>query len=181
MAELDDDFLRQIPLFRRLSTEEFAAVGRTIRRKRARVGTRVFDRGDPGDGAYIVEQGQLAVDLARPDGTIKTIARLGPGTVVGEVCLIEPAPRSMAVRAAQDCRLYFIDQVRFAELRASRHPAAYKVLREIALTLSSRLRETNVRIAAKWHGGEAIGTADARGLEVDRRSPWDLLRKLFSR
>lgn len=181
MAELNFDFLKQVPLFRHLTADELRAVSQTMRRKRARVGTRIFDRGDPGDGAYVVEHGQLAVDLVRPDGTIKTIARLGAGTVVGEVCLIEPAPRSMAVRAAEDCRLYFIDQVRFAELRASRHPAAYKVLREIALTLSSRLRETNIRIAEKWSGGPTVGTASAHGLEAERSSPWDLLKKLFSR
>ncbi|MCF8479655.1 MAG: cyclic nucleotide-binding domain-containing protein [Rhodospirillum sp.] len=64
----------------------------------------LFEEGDPGDMAYFVEEGVLDIFLRRGGEAISvnTILR---GQVVGEMAVIDSAPRSSSVRAAAPTRL----------------------------------------------------------------------------
>lgn len=180
----DDDlaFLHRVSLFRRLGPAELKSVASAIRRRRLTAGALLFEQGEAGDDAFVVRDGALAVELPLPDGVVRTVAKLGPGTMVGEACLAEPAPRGLRVRAMGDCHLYVIDGRRFAALRAQHDPGAYKVVRAIALTLCDRLRDTNIRIQEQWQGRAREGAERAaRGVEAAPDSAWSRLRRLFGR
>jgi len=182
MSEIDLSFLRQVPLFRRLGTDELAAVAHAMRPVDVRSGKILFEQGEASDGAYVIKSGRLAVELPLPAGQIRSVARLGEGTVVGEICLIEPAPRTLRVRALTDASLYFIDRTRFNTLRARKDTGAYKLIRNISLTLSQRLRETNVRIQEHWQGkGRDMIESTVTGLSTKPQSAWSKLRALFGR
>lgn len=182
MTDEDYAFLKKLPLFRRLTAEELSTLSSTMRLRRVKPGELLFEQGEAGDDAFVVRTGKLAVELPLPDEVVRTVAKLGEGTVVGEACLVMPSPRSLRVRAILDSSLYVIDGARFASLRAANDPAAYKVIRNIALTLCDRLRDTNVRIQEHWQGRErAEVERTARGVEVAPRTAWGRLRRLFGR
>ena len=62
--------------------------------RRRQAGEALFVAGDPGDGCYRLEQGLLKVVITSPQGEERILAMLGPGTIVGELAMIDGLPRS---------------------------------------------------------------------------------------
>lgn len=107
-------------------------------------GERLFGKGDPGDGCYWLRSGLLKVSVSSPSGEKRTLAILGPGSIVGEISMLDGLPRSANVHAISDCTLTFVSRSAFADC-LSKDPALY---RNISLTLAARLRQANDEAAA---------------------------------
>src|SRR5574342_445284 len=60
-------------------------------------GQMLFLAGDEGDGCYRVEEGLLKANIVAPAGGERILAVLGPGSLVGELSMIDGAPRSASV------------------------------------------------------------------------------------
>lgn len=181
MAEIDRDFLRELPLFRGLDDAELYGVTRAIEPRHCPTDAVLFEAGEPSDGAYVVHTGELCAELALPDGAAREVARFGPGAVVGEVCLVADERRGLRVRATRSTTLYRIDRDRFDALRRVDHGGAYKIIRNITLTLCDRLRDTNVRIGERWHGRAGPAAAELSGGVEQPRDVFSRLRRLFGR
>jgi CRP/FNR family transcriptional regulator, cyclic AMP receptor protein len=50
------------------------------------------------------------VSIASPQGDERILTILGPGSIVGELAIIDGLPRSATVVAIRDCKLSFINQ-----------------------------------------------------------------------
>jgi CRP/FNR family transcriptional regulator, cyclic AMP receptor protein len=114
-----------ISLFRNSEAKPFGA------------GQTVFAAGAAGDAMYIVLEGDIAIRAGETDLEV-----LGPGSIFGEMALIDGAPRSASAVAASDCRLVEIDRRRF-EFMVSQTP--YFAL-AVMKTMADRLRKSNARI-----------------------------------
>jgi CRP/FNR family transcriptional regulator, cyclic AMP receptor protein len=68
----------------------------------------LFMAGDEGDGCYRVEEGLLKASIAAPAGGERILAIFGSGSVVGELSMIDGAPRSASVTALRDSKLSFV-------------------------------------------------------------------------
>jgi len=93
----------------------------------------VFKAGDPGDCMYSVIEGEI--EILVNDQVVDTT---GPGSVVGEMALLETAPRSATVRAKTDCKLVPINQKRFLFMVQETPNFALQMLR----IMSDRLRKS---------------------------------------
>ena len=62
----------------------------------------VFLAGDAGDGCYRIEEGLLKVSVSASGGGERILAILGPGSIVGELSMIDGAPRSASVSALRE-------------------------------------------------------------------------------
>src|SRR6476646_8845022 len=116
-----------------------AALFAAARPHRLKADQTLFTAGEPGDGCYRVEQGLLKVTVVSPSGGERILAILGPGTLVGELAMVDAQPRSASVVAARDSELSFISRASF-EAVAEKNPEVY---RPIVKVLSRRLRDTN--------------------------------------
>jgi CRP/FNR family transcriptional regulator len=72
------------------------------------------------------------------------LAFLGPGTIVGELAMIDGLPRSSTIFAVKDCDLSFISREEFREC-TKEHPEIYSYLAKV---LAARLRGTDEAVAA---------------------------------
>ena len=129
----------------------------------------LFLAGDEGDGCYRVEEGLLKASVAAPNGGERILAIFGPGAVVGELAMIDRAPRSASVAALRDSKLCFVSRAEF-EAFAHKTPDVY---RHIIAVLAQRLRDTNEALAAtsflsvKGRVAHALlGLAEAFGKDV---------------
>ena len=94
----------------------------------------LFRDGDTGAVMFGVIEGEIAI--GKHGVLIETI---GPGGIVGEMAIIDHAPRSADAVARTDARLAVIDEQRFMRL-VSDHPTfALQVMRVMA----DRLRHLN--------------------------------------
>jgi CRP/FNR family transcriptional regulator, cyclic AMP receptor protein len=101
-------------------------------------GETVFEQGDTGTAMYVVAEGEVEI-LSGP--VVLETAR--PGSVIGEMALIDHAPRSATAVAKTDCKLVAVDQRRF-EFLVQQTP--YFAL-EVMQLMAERLRTANSRIA----------------------------------
>ena len=96
--------------------------------------TVLFRRGDPGDVMYAVVEGEI--DLLLDDTVVETVHA---GGILGELALIDAAPRSAEARARTTARIVRVDQRQFTFL-VHEHPTfALQVMKVMA----ERLRHTN--------------------------------------
>jgi len=141
------DYFRKIPLFSDLGPEEIVDVLRIARVVTFAPGKLLCARGERGDCAFVIEHGEAAVRAIDEGGTPMVIARVGAGEVVGELSLVDGGPRSADVIAVTEVRGYRLDRSELDGLRKAMHPAAFKIMRRIAITVSDRLRDVNDGIA----------------------------------
>src|SRR5262245_16241552 len=73
----------------------------------------LFVAGDPGDGCYQVVEGLLKVTAVLPSDRQRILAILGPGSLVGELSMIDGAVRSATITAIKDSKLRFVSRAVF--------------------------------------------------------------------
>jgi CRP-like cAMP-binding protein len=107
-----------------------------MRRVRFSGGDRIFSQGDRSDGAFLVIAGTVEI-RADQDGQSYTLAEIGPGSLFGEMGLLDDAPRSATAVAITEttCAVYDPDELK----RLIRHNPD-ELLRLIR-TLVQRLRD----------------------------------------
>ena len=129
--------LKKIPLFAGMSEQDFQRLCEMVGEKKLAKGDLLFEEGNPGGQAFVIESGQVEV-LKASAGREVLLAVRGPGELIGEVALLEEAPRMASVRARSDATLITIDKASFDELLQS-SPTALQAMFRMSL---ARLRGT---------------------------------------
>jgi signal transduction histidine kinase len=117
------DFLRNIPLFAELPEQELVQVCARARRVDLKDGEILFEEGQEGFAAYVVEEG--ALEIYKGSGSSEVmLAERGEGEVVGEIALLEDTTRMASARASADTTLIEIQKDQLNELLSTSLPAA---------------------------------------------------------
>ncbi len=105
-------------------------------------GASLFLRGDDGDAAFVLLEGELEIRTLSEEGRELRIAALNGGAVVGEMSVLDGAPRSADVVGARRSTLWRLPRAAvLAALEA--HPRAAIAL---LVELSGRLRAANAQL-----------------------------------
>lgn len=134
--------LKAMDLCRTLSDADLDAIAAIVEARDVAAGKDLFREGDPGDGMFLVISGAVNVTKRAPGGE-HTLARLGPGGVLGEMSLVTADARSATGRALVDSRVLHLSAARFRDLLAADSVAAHKVVAAIAEVLARRLAAMN--------------------------------------
>lgn len=102
------NLLKHADIFSLLTEDELQLLALRVKRIEYGAPERVVVQGSSGSSMYIVESGKLAVLLEEKDGTHLNIAKLGPGSIFGEMSLLTGAPRTATVQAITDVVAYEI-------------------------------------------------------------------------
>ena len=144
-VELGTEFpFAQLDLFAGLNESEIEVVkGRLSRRLYAKEEI-VFREGDPGQQLFVIAKGEASVRI-RPPGATRDIRLItfAPGTVFGEVALLDTEVRSASVQADEELVCYVLEQEVFQQLADSHPGIAVTLLRNLGRELSNRLRRAN--------------------------------------
>jgi signal transduction histidine kinase len=158
------DFLKKIPLFGGLSEEDLKQLCNMTKEVHLIAGEELFGEGSPGDLAYVIMEGQIEIHKLS-DGINVLLAVRGSGELIGEMALLEDAPRMAGARAASKCRLLAIGREQLEELLSSSPSSAQAMLR----TVTSRLRETEAMLRQKEKMAQ-LGTL-AAGMAHELNNP----------
>jgi len=140
---MDNDVLRQAPLFSALDDESMTALHASMAESKLRRGEVLFHEGDSGDKLYVVIDGKVKLGRTSSDGRENLLAIMGPGQMFGELSLFDPGPRSATVTAVTDASFASLshdDLLRWLEGRP-------QVARGLLSQLASRLRKSNDVVA----------------------------------
>jgi CRP-like cAMP-binding protein len=109
-------------------------------------GDLILSEGTPGDGLYIVLEGEVEIFLPERAGTggrrptrIR-LARLGPGRCLGEYSVIDNQPSSASATALTPTRLCFVPRAKFRGLVDGNDQVGRIVYANLLRYLVSRLR-----------------------------------------
>ncbi|MCL4698283.1 MAG: cyclic nucleotide-binding domain-containing protein, partial [Burkholderiaceae bacterium] len=139
--------LQACSLVRGLAPRELTQVAAVMQRRELRAGEVVVRQGDEAEALYVVTRGSVsAVVVVRDAAAPRTqrFASLGPGTMFGEMALLDQAGRSADAVADIDACLQVLSR-ETVEAMLREHPElAAKLYRNIAAHLGERLRAASV-------------------------------------
>jgi len=128
--------LREIPIFADLSPEDLKLIAEIAREEWYPQNTVISRQGEDGNMMFVIVEGHLQV-LRTVNGNEQVLAQRGTGDFVGEMAIIESAPRSATLRTQTDVRVLAIDGETFKGILRERPDVSFAVLRSV----SRRLRE----------------------------------------
>lgn len=127
--------LRSVPLFSELDDDSLALIAGAARRVKFPKGSVVFQENDPGDYLLIIQKGQVKVALLGDDGEETIVNLLEPPALLGEIALLDDAPRSATVIAITTTEFLRIGRAPFLAL-IKKHPAlALEIMAKLARSL----------------------------------------------
>jgi CRP/FNR family cyclic AMP-dependent transcriptional regulator len=139
------DALRSWALCRRLAPAEFETLAAIAERRELSAGGELFREGEAGDGVYLIVSGEVEVSK-RTRGGERSLARLGAGSVLGEMSLLTAEPRSASARAIAPTAVLRLPAARFRAMLEAGSVTALKIVAGIAEVLAQRLAATNAKV-----------------------------------
>jgi CRP-like cAMP-binding protein len=125
--------LADLPLFAQLSGRQRTKVARLGVGQRFPPGAHIISAGTPGIAAYILLDGRCEVRTGRG----KPRREIGPGAIIGELALLDGAPRSATVVARTEVRTLCLGRRGFLKLLRAEPAVALAII----AALGQRLRE----------------------------------------
>jgi len=116
------EILKQVDIFAALKKRDLKLIAKSTTEEVYEPGAALCRQGDRGVAAFIILEGTVAVEEELHEGRVIEIATLEPGSVVGELALIDGAPRVATVRAKTDSRVLVLTTWDFRAL-LKRQPA----------------------------------------------------------
>ncbi|MDP2340560.1 MAG: cyclic nucleotide-binding domain-containing protein [Deltaproteobacteria bacterium] len=136
--------LKNIPIFGELAQNDMRELYRSFDDVSFADGGVIIEQGVPGPGLVVIIQGNVRVLRGDAMG-ITELARLGSGSYVGELSLIDTAPTSARVVADGSVLALRISRDRFNQFLLNHETAAFRIFQLFARTLAERLRTANLR------------------------------------
>lgn len=143
--------LKDNHLFRGLTGDEISKILPMIRIQTIRKGSVIIEEGQTDKILYVLISGQVNVVKIAPDKKERLIAVRHEGDFFGEMALLEDAPRSARIVAAEPCEVGLIDDTAFNRMMDLEPKVAVNLLKAI----SAKLRQTSDQIIEQFTRREA--------------------------
>lgn len=127
------DALSAVPLFSACSKRDLQIVARHMQVIAIPAGTVFIREGEVGDAFYVALEGTASVSRS-----LRTVAAIEPGDHVGELALLDAAPRTASVAATSAMVLGVLDARTFHAIVRDVPALTFKLLRALAIRLRAR-------------------------------------------
>jgi len=113
---------------------------------RAQPGAEIIREGEGGDFMLMLIEGKVEVQKRDRWGSLQLIAVVEAGKTLGEMSMIDGEPRFASCLAAQVTLLAVLTRENLARIIVEQPMLGAKILMELVLMLSQRLRSTGTRL-----------------------------------
>lgn len=151
--------LKKVGIFAGIPDSTLAEVAALLEQQDLAAGAVLFEKGDPGRCLYIIVAGRLRVH----DGG-RLLNELGERDIVGEMAVLDAAPRLASVEALEETRLLRLEQDAIYELMADYVEVARGIIQVLSSHLRARVQDV-VDLRARLKESEAAAVpAHALGI-----------------
>lgn len=134
--------IENIELFQNLAEPTLDRLRQQIRARKLAKSELLFSAGDPSDTMYLVQRGRIRIWTVSAAGAEVTLNVLGPGTVFGEIGLLDGSERTAGASALDAVDLLAISRSSF-DSALERDP---QLARNVISFLCERLRWVSARM-----------------------------------
>lgn len=130
-------------LFSGLSAEELAIIFPRLERRSFAAGEILVEVNDHARELFFLVRGKVSATLGNGSGVQKRLATFSPGMAFGEMALIDGSPRAANIVADSDVECDLLSLEAFENLGSAYPAIKIKLLKNLCLSLSRKLRKTN--------------------------------------
>lgn len=147
--------LKDTLLFRGLPDEALATLAQKISVRKLVVGDVLMRKGEKGTSLFMIHDGWVKIVTEDSTGGEIIINKCGPGETIGEMALLDQAPRSAGAIAISNVEVLELKKDAFQEIIDRRPDVSLAII----LSISSRLRfsTTYIEKAIEWSQRIAAG------------------------
>lgn len=138
--------IRQVPIFTKLDAEDLEELATIVEERMVDPGKDLFREGEVGDAVYLIVKGKLrvfvggdAVEGGRPE---TMISEAGAGACIGEMAVLDSAPRSASVRALERTRTLRVPGEGFKRLLSDRPEMSEAIVGELVSRMRGLMAQT---------------------------------------
>ena len=146
-------------LLENFSSAEVKLLAQFMQVYRARNGEEVLHEGDGGDFMLILIDGKVDVHKRDRWGSPQLLASVEAGRSLGEMSMIDGEPRFATCTAVGSVLIAVLDREALARIIVEQPLLGAKILMELVLMLSQRLRATSQRLLGVLNEHPADGSA----------------------
>jgi CRP-like cAMP-binding protein len=144
-------------LLENFSTEEVRALAHFMHAYRAETGVEIIREGDGGDFMLMLIEGRAEVYKRDRWNTPQLLATVEAGRTLGEMSMIDGDARFATCLAAEPTLIAVLDRESLARIIVEQPLLGAKILMELVLMLSQRLRNTSERLLGMLDEQQAAG------------------------
>jgi CRP-like cAMP-binding protein len=138
MADQQLDMINRVPLFQGLNGKHLRSISEKGRRVSFETGEKIVRKGEPGDGLYLILEGDVEVRSGN-----RVLATIGKNNFFGEIALLDKKPRSADIVAVSPTTCFLITANSFERTIQKEPKIVFGIMKE----LSRRLRGADMRAA----------------------------------
>lgn len=145
-------FLKKIPFFENLKKHQLQEVSQIIYEREYRENEYIFELGQPGAALFIIQHGEISVEINNeldPNNPHTQLAVLAKHSFVGELALLDEAPRSASARATVPTKVLALFRKDLDQLAQTNPDITTNIYKSLALIIGNRLKATNELIEKK--------------------------------
>ena len=136
------------PLFENFNLAEIRLLSHFMQVYRAEPGVEIIREGEPGDFMMMLIEGRIEVFKQDRWNAPRIIAMIEPGKSLGEMSMIDGEPRFATCVAAERCMIAVLTRESLARIILEQPILGAKILMELVLMLSQRLRQTSSKLVS---------------------------------
>lgn len=144
-------------LLENFSSGEVQALAHFMHACRAETGVEIIREGDGGDFMLMLIEGRAEVYKRDRWNTPQLLATVEAGRTLGEMSMIDGAARFATCLAAEPTLIAVLDRESLARIIVEQPLLGAKILMELVLMLSQRLRNTSERLLGMLDEQQAAG------------------------
>ena len=144
-------------LLENFSTAEVQALAHFMHAYRAETGVEIIREGDGGDFMLMLIEGRAEVYKRDRWNTPQLLAAVEAGRTLGEMSMIDGNARFATCLAAEPTLIAVLDRESLARIIVEQPLLGAKILMELVLMLSQRLRNTSERLLGMLDEQQAAG------------------------
>jgi CRP-like cAMP-binding protein len=134
------------PLFENFNLWEVGLLSQFMQVYRTATGAEIIREGETGDFMVLLIEGGIEVFKQDRWNAPRLIAQILPGQSFGEMSMIDGEPRFATCVAAGSCMIAVLSRDSLARIILEQPTLGAKILMELVLMLSQRLRKTSSRL-----------------------------------
>lgn len=156
-----------------LFAQEFQDLQKTAELRSYPAETVIFSEGDPSNGFFHLEEGEVEISAQISDDDRRVFARIAPGEIFGEMAVLDDGPRSATATASIDSKIYFFSSGELFRILQGNPEAMIRLLRY----LSRRIRSSNQQYIEEVIQAEKLSIIGrfARNIVHDFKNPLNII------